>query len=131
MSRPKERRRIAAWLGLVAFAIQVLIPLLVAGEISLADTGAYAGVFRLDICERGAAPRGAGGVPAQTDPHQQHHALCPICLALVASPAFTQPAALPMPMPRAKAVAVALPETRPAPRPASLLVYRSRAPPLG
>lgn len=130
MSSRKQRRRIVAWLGLFAFAIQVLIPLLVAGEIALADTGAYAGVFRLDVCERGAAPPGAGAL-GKSVPLEHHHALCPICLALIASPAFTQPAALPLPLPQATAVAVALPETRSAQRPASLLVYRSRAPPLG
>jgi len=125
MPRRSERHGLAAWLGLMAIAIQAFVPLLVAGEISLAASGADTAIF--DQCP---FYQDAGGAPGTAEHHHGHGGLCPICLALLASPAFTQPATVPLPLPVATAVAVRPAETPLAARPALRVAYRSRAPPL-
>jgi hypothetical protein len=122
-----KRRAIVAWLGLFALTVQVLIPLILGAEITLAASGSEPDVF--DLCSLhhvDAAPPGGTG---KSDRHGGHH-LCPICLALLASPAFTQTAAPSLPPPTAHAAAIERLEKREVPHRLVLLSYRSRAPPI-
>jgi hypothetical protein len=134
MQGRRKRSTVAAWLGLVALAIQAVLPLLVAVEISLAAGAGENSVF--ELCEYGhvhaAAPHEADGAPGKS-----HHrdggdgAICPICIALHAGPVFTAPAILALPLPTVREIATALPEMRRSPRLVALVAYRSRAPPIG
>lgn len=112
-----------AWLAFLALAVQVLLPFLVAYEIALASSPAYAESDTF-IC----SASGTHSVPNEHTRHglSQH---CSICMALAASQGFTaaMPVALPLPRgagrvelyvvstPRASALAAAS--------------YNSRAPP--
>jgi hypothetical protein len=122
-----QRRLIAAWLGLIALALQVELPLLVAVEISFANRAAANSAF--EICGYG------HGAQRATEPSHRRppngDGLCPICIALHAGPVFTAPATLDLPMPAATAIAAAAPRIRPEPRAVILSAYRSRAPPFG
>jgi len=89
--RPRKRPRIAfaAWLGIVALAIQALIPALLAAEIEIAGQEHGASVFtlcafgHLHVATTPAEPGGTG-----TPPHDEElGAPCPICLPPIASPA--------------------------------------------
>ncbi len=135
MRRSKQRSAIAGWLGLLALAIQAALPLVIAVEISLAAGAGKDSVF--ELCEYGhlhaVAPHDADDAPGT--PHHHHDgddgAICPICIALHASPVFTAPASLALPLPVVREIATALPEMRRAPPLLALTAYRSRAPPLG
>lgn len=134
MRRRRQRSIIAAWLGLAAFAIQAVLPLFVAVEISLAARAGERSIFAL--CEQGHIHRAASHEADGTARTSHHHdrdggAICPICIALHAGPVFTAPAALALPLPTVQAIATALPEMRPALRLVALVAYRSRAPPVG
>jgi hypothetical protein len=126
-----QRSAVAAWLGLLALAIQVGLPLLVAAEISLAARAGTDSVF--EMCEYGHLH------VAEHEPgtaHHHHHdgddgGLCPICIALHAGSVFTAPTLLALPLPVAAPIATAAPETRAEPRRVTLTAYRSRAPPFG
>jgi len=134
--RPRKRPRIAfaAWLGIVALAIQALIPALLAGEIEIAGREHGAGVFTL--CAFGhlhvAATHdepGGTNTPQQDD---ERGAACPICIALIASPAFTAPAPVALPLPLASPIAALAPsDGQEAPARFAATAYRSRAPPVG
>ncbi|MGO8917459.1 MAG: DUF2946 domain-containing protein [Stellaceae bacterium] len=129
----RQRSAIAAWLGLVALAIQGVVPLLVAVEISLAAGAGEDSVF--EICEYGHLH--AATPHEERAPGQSHHhdgddgALCPICIALHASPVFTAPTTLALPLPVVREIASAVPEMRRSLRLVALVAYRSRAPPIG
>lgn len=125
-------RRLAAWLGVLALLVQVLIPALLAAEIKVAQDGRGQSVFTL--CAFGhlhLATRGDGGTAPATPGHDDDAgALCPICLALLASPAFTAPPLVGLPLPAATSFATfAIAATRPLPTSATT-AYRSRAPPV-
>jgi len=129
-----ERRTIAAWLGLIALAIQMALPLVVAAEVSLAAGAGEDSVF--ELCEYGHVHAAAPHDADEPDGKPQHHKgdgdlLCPICIALHAGPVFTAPAALGLPVPTAATIAAAAPEMRTAPRLVAVTAYRSRAPPVG
>ena len=82
-----------AWLAFLAVGIQFLLPFLIAYEIALAGTPAYAGSFTI-ICS---ATQNPGG------PSQSHHGLsdgCPICTAMAVGQAFTTPSPVALPLPR-------------------------------
>jgi Protein of unknown function (DUF2946) len=86
-----------AWLAFLALAVQVLLPFLVAYDIALLSSPAYAGVTV--ICS---ADGTHGTTPAQSAPDQQgHHVACPLCTAMAAGQAFTAitPVAMPLPQP--------------------------------
>ena len=133
--RRLKRSAFAGWLAVVALSIQALIPALLAAEISVADTGS-GGLFTL--CAYGhlhlAAHHDGGGSPHDShdgDDEGEGGALCPICVALLASPVFTATPAVLLPLPATRPVeAVAAFD-------ASFAVasfqafYRSRAPPIG
>jgi hypothetical protein len=132
MRRSVQRSAVAAWLGLVALAIQAGLPLLVAVESTLAARAGADSVF--EMCEYGHVHL-AEETPGSSHHHHHHDGdgdgLCPICIALHAGSVFTAPAPLALPLPVAAPIAAALPELRSAPRFASLAAYRSRAPPPG
>ena len=133
--RPRKRSRIAfaAWLGIVALAIQALIPVLLAAEIEIAGKERGASVFTL--CAFGhlhvATPHDETGGKGTPQPDEGVSAPCPICIALIASPAFTAPPQIALPLPVAGAVAALAPSDRQAPPRLVATAYRSRAPPIG
>jgi Protein of unknown function (DUF2946) len=134
MTRLRRRRKKAAppppgaWLAFLAIATQVLLPFLVAFEISLASSPAYADRTTF-ICS---ASRLASPATPARNGRVTHHGLsdgCPICTALAAGQAFTATSPVILPLP--KAVATPAPERAhhfraPAIAAAS---YLSRAPP--
>jgi hypothetical protein len=132
-SRGLRRNAIAAWLGILALAIQALIPALLAAEIELARSERGQSVFTL--CAFGhlhvaAAHDDGGQAPDNPEQDDDVGTTCPICVALLASPAFTAPPQVAVPLP-----AVATVETfaaTPTQAPAAFVIpaYRSRAPPI-
>jgi hypothetical protein len=134
--RPRKRPRIvfAAWLGIIALAIQALIPALLAAEIEIAGQEHGASVFTL--CAFGHLHVATThDEPGGTNTPQHDEELgetCPICIALIASPAFTAPAQVALPMPLASAIAALAPiDGQEAPVRFATTAYRSRAPPIG
>ena len=133
--RPRKRPRIAlaAWLGIVALAIQALIPALLAAEIEIAGEERGASVFTL--CAFGHIH-----VPTQHDEQDGKNtppsdeglsAPCPICIALIASPAFTAPPQIALPLPVAGTVEALDPTDGQALLRFVTAANRSRAPPVG
>ena len=132
MRRGRQLRRLAAWLGMVALLVQVLVPALLAAEINLAQEEHGQSVFTL--CAFGHVHLGVPGdntAPADAGHHDDAGALCPICLALLASPAFTAPPSVGLPLPVAVRLEVFVPVPSRPPTTAVATVYRSRAPPVG
>jgi hypothetical protein len=129
-SRPK-RIAFAAWIGLLALAVQSLIPVLLAAEIELAAHQPGKSVFTL--CPFGhihvAEPSADGKAPDSKD-HEDHGTICPICVALQAAPPFTAPPQIALPLPMALPVDIAVAELHPAAQTVATAAYRSRAPPL-
>jgi hypothetical protein len=132
--RPRKRPRIAfaAWLGIFALAIQALIPALLAAEIEIAGQEHGASVFtlcafgHLHVADHHGAPDGKD-TPQHGD---DLGAPCPICIALIASPAFTAPPLVALPLPLASAIASLAPiDGQEAPVRLATTAYRSRAPP--
>jgi len=126
--RPKERHSApqGAWLAFLALAVQVLLPFLVAYEIALAGSPAYAAT--ITICR---AP-GSADAPAKPGEHGARHALnesCPLCAALAAAQGFTSPMPLPLPLPRAPAVLTLYREAAPPALLPAAASYAPRAPP--
>jgi hypothetical protein len=127
----RQGRAIAAWLGLFAFLLQSVVPLLVAAEISLAASAGEHSVF--ELCPMGHVHGVAGhpGGRGKSQGDDDDGGLCPICIALHASPVFTAPAAAALPVPVSHDIVTAPAASRPAPRLVALSAYRSRAPPFG
>jgi len=128
------RSAFAAWLGIVALAIQALIPALLAAEIEIADREHGASVFTL--CAFGHVHLATTHDEPGGSNTPQHDgklgAACPICIALIASPAFTAPAPVALPLPLASAIAAPAPiDAQEAPVRFATSAYRSRAPPIG
>jgi hypothetical protein len=123
-----KRIAVAAWLGILALGIQSLIPALLAAEIEVAANEGGKSVFTL--CVFGHLHSHADGKSSSTDDKDQG-TVCPICIALQASPPFTAPVhiALPLPSGRALDALVGTPTT--APERIATAAYRSRAPPQG
>jgi hypothetical protein len=126
MSR-RQGRAIAAWLGLFAFFIQSLIPLLVAAEISLAANAGEHSVF--ELCPMGHV-HGTADQPGKSHGDDDGCGLCPICIALHASPVFTAPAISALPVPVVHAIVTEAIAPHQIPRFVATAAYRSRAPPL-
>jgi hypothetical protein len=126
-----QRRRFAAWLGILALGLQGLIPLFVAAEISLAARVDEGDAFRLCLygVDRAATPDKQGKHGGER--HDLGFGACPLCLALQAGPAFTAPESISLPPPTTQVLGVlpAAPDAV-APRLARA-AYRSRAPPIG
>jgi len=127
--RHRRGRRSGAWLGLLAVAIQIFLPFVIAAEIRamaaeelvLADAFDPATTCLHDVSGQ---PRGDHRAPL-------HGAVsgCPICVALAAAHAFAPPAAPLQALPHV--VESDLVTAAIAPRTASILAapYQSRAPP--
>ncbi len=131
---PRRRQRIAvaAWLGIVALAIQALIPALLAAEIQLADAEGRHSSFAL--CAFGhihaTADHDEGGGNG-TSHHDAATGTCPICIALLASPPFTAPDLVVLPAPVGYPLDALVAAARQGRRALAAAAYRSRAPPLG
>jgi hypothetical protein len=121
------RRRAVGLVALLALAIQGLLPLLLGAELAAVARSGEHGIF--ELCAFGHLHPGGSGpaVPADRDPAN----ICPICVALQASPAFTAPAAPPLPLPRVAPVALVVADLPAVPRLPAPAAYRSRAPPIG
>ena len=130
--RRLKRSAFARWLAVVALSIQALIPALLAAEISIADTGS-GGFFTL--CAFGhlhVANHHEGGAGSSRHPDgDETNAVCPICLALLASPAFTAAPTVFLPVPPSRPVEVIATADTVLAVARSFDAYRSRAPPLG
>jgi hypothetical protein len=126
-----KRFRIAAWLGLVALGIQALIPALVAVEIAVARAEGGDSVFTLCVYGHvhAVSHRGADSHSHDSGDDEDGGTVCPICLALQASPAFTAPAPVVLPLPAVRYLETAVLVARPEPRSVTTAAYRSRAPP--
>lgn len=127
--RPK-RIALAAWLGILALAIQALIPVLLAAEIEIAATEPGKSVFTL--CAFGhlhvAQPSADGKAPPASD--DDRGTVCPICIALQAAPPFTAPPQIALPLPAALPLDIVVADAQPSAENAATAAYRSRAPPL-
>ena len=130
--RGRRLQRVAAWLGLVAFAIQAVVPLLVAAEIGLADRAGRHSIFELCafghvhvVDPDGSLPGKSGGKG-----HEDLGAVCPICVALHAAPAFTAPVLVALPLPSSGSIDTPTVAAPPILRPLTFAAYRSRAPPI-
>lgn len=122
------RRRSVAWLGLLALLIQALLPLAVGAEVAaIAKSGDHA---LLEFCAFGHL-HVSGDSDGPSDHHHHPDALCPICVALQASPVFTAAAPATLPLPTAAPIRVATHTATVAPRFLAFTAYRSRAPPIG
>jgi Protein of unknown function (DUF2946) len=131
--RKGERTFAAAWLGLLALAVQALLPVLLAVEIGISRADGTRGLF--SECAYGhrhvAAPQGGSGKPSDTPGHDDGDGgPCPVCIALLAAPPFTAPTEIALPLPVAGPVdALAYFDLR-APATSIAAAYRSRAPPI-
>jgi hypothetical protein len=113
-----------AWLAFLALAIQALLPFLLASEIALGNTQAYAEATSV-ICT-------ASGSTATQPSHSSHHGLadnCPICLALAAGQAFTTLAQAVLPLPQAASITLSLVAPAPGALAGFAASYHPRAPP--
>jgi hypothetical protein len=131
--RWKSLSSIAAWLGILALGIQSLIPVLLATEIEIASTQPGKSVFTL--CDFGhihlLPDRGADSKSPTPAGDDGQGTVCPICVALQASPPFTSPAPIILPLPSARPLVALVASARPAAELTATAAYRSRAPPLG
>jgi len=128
----RRLQRVAAWLGLLAFAVQAVVPLLVAAEIGLAAQSGTRSIFELcayghvHVVDHDASAPGKSGDQG----HDDDGAICPICVALHAAPVFTAPTLVALPLPVAVGIEAPAVVTTETPRAPALAAYRSRAPPL-
>jgi hypothetical protein len=129
--RPKRIAAFAAWLGMLALAVQSLIPVLLAAEIQIAATESGKSIFTL--CPFGhlhiAQPAADGSSTPAPAGDQDHGTVCPICIALQAAPPFTAPPQVALPVPLVLPVEIVVAEAPPAARIIATAAYRSRAPP--
>ena len=128
-----KRTAFAAWLGLLALAIQAVVPLLVAAEIAFAAKAGDGSVFELCVfghVHAAPVPDAEGGGTPSNPKNADLASICPICVALHASPVFIAVVVAALPLPAFREVAAGLPEVRRAPPPTPLAAYRSRAPPI-
>lgn len=134
--RRLKRSAFAGWLAVIALSIQALIPALLAAEINVADSGS-GGLFTL--CAYGHLhlathhhEAGSSDHPYEGDQGEGWAgALCPICVALLASPIFTATPPVFLPLPQSRPIEV-VGDSDPSFAVASFQAfYRSRAPPFG
>lgn len=130
-ARRLKRIAVAAWLGILALGIQSLVPVLLAAEIQIAATEGGKSVFTLCVFGHLHSKAQPGdGKPSSAD-DQDQDTICPICIALQASPPFTAPAQIALPLPSGRPLDAAVATQAPAPQRIATAAYRSRAPPLG
>jgi hypothetical protein len=135
--RRLKRSAFAGWLAVIALAIQALIPALLAAEISVADTGS-GGLFT--FCVYGHLHVATKHHQGSGSPHHSHEGdndegeggvLCPICVALLASPVFTTAPAVFLPLPPSRPLALVAASDASFAVASFQAFYRSRAPPVG
>lgn len=117
------RKLPGAWLAFLAVAVQMLLPFLVAYEIALAGSPAYADDF--PICH---AAESSNTAPGSAGNHANPDS-CPICAALAVGQAFTTPPPIAAPLPqtlRHVEFDISVPVQRIA---LACTPYQSRAPP--
>lgn len=127
----RRLQRVAAWLGLLAFAVQAVVPLLVAAEIGLAARSGTRSIFELCAYGHIHAVNHDASSPGKSG-DQGHHdddTICPICVALHAAPVFTAASLVALPLPVSGGIDAPAIATTATPRPPALAAYRSRAPP--
>lgn len=133
MSRVRGRRRKQGapqglWLAFLALAIQTLLPFLVASEIALASSPAFAETTV--ICSASGPSTTPAGSPAN---HAAHHGLaahaCPLCIALASSQAFAAAPSVALPLPQGNPVAIAHSTVTLRTGAAPAASYNPRAPP--
>lgn len=124
-----KARTVGAWLSLLALYVQVLLPMLVAVELRIAEVGGAA----FALCHAGQASTGAykgraTGAPGTGGNHYRD--CCPLCVAASAGASYIAPAEFSVPLPTiwrriftraSSAIAVSF---------AAALTYDARAPPL-
>jgi hypothetical protein len=121
----------AARLGLLALALNALVPIHLAFDIAEAfEVSQCSAHAEADNAERGllALLIGHHGAKGKSDEHSKHHA-CPVCTALGALATFVPPASAALSVPASADLPKAhfLVQTA---RFEALAAYRSRAPPL-
>jgi len=135
--RRLKRSAFAGWLAVIALSIQALIPALLAAEIRAADAGG-GGLFTL--CAYGHLHVATHHHEGSGSPHDSHEgdgdegeggALCPICVALLASPVFTAAPAVFLPLPASRPAEVVVTSDTSFTVASFHGPYRSRAPPFG
>jgi hypothetical protein len=133
LRRPR-RVRWAAWFGLLALALNALVPIHIAFDLAEAVGGAHphGAHSHAHSVEWSVLARlsGHGEAEHKSHEHGKSHAIaCPVCSALGALAGFAPAAvvALPLPLPVAVPAALAAIGGEPATAP---LAYRSRAPPI-
>jgi hypothetical protein len=127
-SRRSQRISIAAWLGILSLAIQALVPALLAAEIRLAQSEQGQSIFTL--CAYGHLHTHAAQQEGDTPSHDDDiGTICPICIALLASPTFTAPPEIALPLPAVAHVESADESPCAFPRATYAAAYHSRAPP--
>jgi hypothetical protein len=134
--RMLRRYACAVWLGVIALAIDALVPIHVALDLAEAFGASRPGAraadrsFEWRLFALAAGHRDAAG-KADGDDDRRHHQTCAVCSALGALAGFGPAAAVGLAVPASVEAPVNLVEiaaTPAGPRPAA---YRSRAPPLG
>ncbi len=116
------------WLALLALAIQILLPFLVAYEIAFAGTPAHAQGTSV-ICSA-AEPTNPTAPPQGS--HGSRHGLtasCPICMALAAGQAFTAAAPIALPLPLVESFVHYIAVQTPNAPFGAIASYNPRAPP--
>jgi hypothetical protein len=116
------------WLAFLALAVQVLLPFLVAYEIALASTPAYAEGTTV-ICSASSSTTIPAAHPVD---HTAHHGLaagCPLCIAAAAAHAFTAAPPVALPLPQARSVILHHAGVAPRPYASTAASYNPRAPP--
>jgi Protein of unknown function (DUF2946) len=125
----------AAWLGVLALAVNALVPIHVAFD--LAEAFGPAPSLDAHAAAHGAAWRmlavliGHQDGDDKPDGHgKDHHESCPVCSALGALAGFAPVAPVALPLPPLAAMPAAAPAIVGRPADAAPLAYRSRAPPI-
>lgn len=116
------------WFACLALASQVLLPFLLAFDIALAAplTAGDNAVTLCSVSHTTSAPTSSG--EGRTG-HHSSPGNCPICQALSAGHAYTQPPPIILPVPTNLAVILGPSAPNESPTIISAVLYRSRAPP--
>jgi hypothetical protein len=99
MHRPRTNTMpTGIWLAFIALAVQVLVPLFIAGDFAQATTRTSPD-NTIVIC----SALGTTRIPAPQERSHHRHGLlngCPICTALAAGHVYAPPAPIPLPIPQ-------------------------------
>lgn len=128
--RQKRDLRLGAWFSLLALAVQVFLPFLIAADIRVvtAQTLLDAPFDPAVTCLHGTPASNPASDHAPLPPH--HQAACPLCLALAAAHGFTSTAAPALSPPADHPTTVSPNPAAPFYRFSVRLSYNARAPPV-